>query len=102
MKEGCIDGKSKEITTLVANNIVDELLESTLESILEEMSDRSPPKPQPTEAQSPTSSDAVTLTELSSTPNEALSPALAVQSNDDANAPSIPTHSTSGQRISLF
>ena len=44
VKEGCLEGKSKKITTLAANNIVDELIESDLESILEEMSDKSPPK----------------------------------------------------------
>ena len=41
VKKWCLDGKSKEITMLEANNIVDELIESTLESIREEMSDRS-------------------------------------------------------------
>ena len=57
VKEGHLERKSKEITTLAANNIVDELIESAIESILEEMSDKSPPKAQPTKALSPTSSE---------------------------------------------
>ena len=52
VKEGCLEGRSKEITTLAANMIVEELIESTLESILEEMPDRSTPESQATESPS--------------------------------------------------
>ena len=98
VKEECLEGKSKETTTLVANNILDELIECSLESILEEMSDRSSPKAQPTEAQSPTSSNAGTLTVFSSIPKEALSPVSVVQSDDDdENVPSFPTQRTLGE-----
>ena len=87
MKEGHLEGKSKEVTTLVTNIKVDELIESTLESVLEEMSDRSPPEFQATK-------------NLSQPSSNALSSASVVQpvgDENDENAPSVPTHSTVGQ-----
>ena len=48
VKDGCLEGRSKEATTLAANMIVEELIESTLELILEEMPDRSTPESQAT------------------------------------------------------
>ena len=67
---GCLEGKSKEITTMTANMIVEELIESSLESTLEEVHDGSTPEFHTTEIPSQMSTDIII-------------PALAVQIIDD-------------------
>ena len=96
-KKGHLEGKSKDIITIVANSIMEELIESALESILEDIPNKSPLKPQATETPSlpigsisPTISDVDAhpiLPEFLCTPKEVLSPAL-VQSE---NVPNVPT-----------
>ena len=87
VKEGGLEGKSKEISTMVANRIIEELTESTLEMTLDEMLDGSTPEFHAIEIPSQTSTDIIRPT----------SAVQIIDDDTDGKAPSMATSCMMGQ-----